>query len=140
HGKRITRSNNDARARGIQSQNEQRFTLAGKTKAFALADGEMDHAFVAAEYAAILVHDVALPYRFRLQLFHDPVITAFRHKTDVLAVGLVGNRQAKSRGDGAHVALFHAAERKAEKGELFRLRGKQKIALIARFIGGAVQL
>ncbi len=54
--------------------------------------------------------------------------------------GLSATASASSRGDLAHRGLGHVAEREAQIIELVAGRREQEIALVARRIGGAVQL
>ena len=70
-----------------------------------------------------------------------PRVVALRHEADVLAVGLVGDRQAEARGAarGSRPWRGRPAE-SAGTSSCSRRRGEQEIALVARGIGGAVQL
>ena len=100
----------------------------------------MDDAVMAAQHCASRIHDLARARRIRLKLVDDAGVTAFRYKADVLAVGLGGIDQPQFGGDGAHLGLFHIAQRKAQIIELRLGSGEEKIALIACRIGGGVQL
>src|SRR6185437_13856356 len=110
----------DTRVLRVKLDDEERFFVAGKTKTFALADCEMDHAIVAAEHLAVEIDDIAGSRGVGAQLFHYGNITAFGNKTDVLTIRLVGDEKAQFGGDGAHIALFHATQREAQERQLFR--------------------
>jgi hypothetical protein len=74
----------------------------------------------------------------------DPVdhrgVLALGHEADVLAVGLVGDRQAQLGGDATHLALGHPAQREAQEVQLVARGGEQEIALVLGRIGRAAQL
>ncbi len=76
----------------------------------------------------------------RAQAVDDGGVFAFRHETDVLAVRLVGHRQAQLRRNAAHGGLFQTAQGEAHEVELIGRGGEQEIGLVARGIDGAVQL
>ena len=109
-------------------------------QAAALAHGEAHDAVVAADDAARHVDDVARLDRLGPQLLHHRGIVAVGHEADVLAVGLVGDRQVEALGQRPRLALGQVAERKAQEVELLVRRAEQEIALVARRIGAAMQL
>ena len=93
-----------------------------------------------AEHAAGQVDDLAGHLGLGAKLADHAGIIAVGDEADVLAVGLGGDGEAQLGGDFAHLRLGHAAQREAQIIELV-LRGReQEIALVARRIGGAVQL
>src|SRR5207247_1855476 len=59
---------------------------------------------------------------------------------DVLAVGLLGDRQREITRQGAGLVLGEAPQRKAQKVELGRRRAIEEIALVAGAVAGAMQL
>ena len=100
----------------------------------------MDQPPVPPHHPAIDMDDLAALVRIRAQLAHDLGIIAIGHEADVLAVRLQRYRQAQFRRNLAHLALGQPAQRKAQIIELRLSRGKQEVALVARRVGGAVQL
>src|SRR3546814_7909764 len=64
----------------LQAHDEQRLAFAADAKAAALADGVVDDALVAAQHAAVEVHDLAGIGRARTQLLHHRGIGALRHE------------------------------------------------------------
>ena len=136
---RRARTHDHARIHGIDLEHEQRLFVAGKPKALALADGEMDHAIMAGQNFALLIDDVAGLHGAGIELLDNARVIAVRHETDVLAVRLVGNNQPEFNSDLAHIALGHAAQRKAHEIQLLARGAKKKVALVARRIGGDVQ-
>ena len=100
----------------------------------------MDQAVVPAEHAPVHVHDLAGLGGAGAQLLHDAGIGAVRHEADVLAIGLVGDREGKARGEPAGLRLGQIAQREAQERELLRGGREQEIALVALRVAGAVQL
>src|SRR5262245_16656212 len=76
----------------------------------------------------------------RLQALDDTGIAALRDKADVLAVGLVGNRQRQALGQAAYFLFAVAAEREAKPVELAPRGGEKKVALVTLGVARAVQL
>ena len=128
---RAARSHHHAGARGIQFEDKQRLVIAGKAKALALADGEMNDAVMAAQHRARLVHDLARPRGIGPQLFDDVAVAAFRNETDVLAVGLFGIDQTEFGGEARTSVFSIPPKGKAQIVELGLGGGKEKIALVA---------
>ena len=95
---------------------------------------------MAADDLAHRVDDVARLDRLGPELLHHRGVVAVGHEADVLAVGLVGDRQVEALGERAGLALGQGAERKAQEVELVPGRAEQEIALVARRIGAAMQL
>src|SRR5579871_3700059 len=100
----------------------------------------MDDAGMLAEHAALLVHDLARPRRVRRDPLDHPRIIAVGYKADVLAIGLVGHGKTEILGQRADARLFHSAQWEAQGLELRARGAEEKIALIAREVGSAVQL
>ena len=114
--------------------------LAGRdADAAPLADRIAQDAFVAAKRASVYVDDVTRPGRGWLQLGDDVGIFSLRYEADVLAVGLIGDDQPHFLGDGAHLRLRHAAERKAQVVDLLLRSGEQEVALVTVRIDGAIE-
>src|SRR5205807_1459823 len=104
-----------------------------------LPDREMDDAVVAAQHLAVKIDDVAGLGRTRPQARDHLAVAAGRHKADVLAVLLVGDRQPEAAGERAGLRLVALAERKPQRLELRARGGKQEIALVALAVAGAVE-
>src|SRR5213082_2270032 len=66
-------------------------------------------------------------------------IAAAWHKTDVLAVLLVGDRKPEAARQFAGLGFAAIAEREAQQIELRARGGKQEIALVALGLAGAVK-
>ena len=94
---------------------------------------------MAAEHAAVFMDDVAGAVGLWPQALDRRRVVAGRDKADVLAVGLVGNGEAKASGGGAGVGLMHVAQREPQHGQLLRRCRKQKVALVAGGIGGGMK-
>lgn len=123
----------------IQANNVQRIA-SRKLQTPALADGEIEDAAVPAEHAAIDMDDVASLGSVRPQALHDVGIAACGNKADILAVGLFCNRQSKLTGESTNVGLLQMTQGEPQEAELLAGRGKEKVALVALGIGGAVKL
>jgi hypothetical protein len=94
-----------------------------------------------AQHAAVHVHDLAGIGGAGAQFLDHGGVIAVGHEADVLAVGLVGHRKPVFRGERAGFGLGgEVAQREAQEIELFLRGGEQEIGLVARGIGGAVQL
>src|SRR5262249_5023842 len=78
------------------------------------------------------IDDLSRVTRFRPQLLDEPRIGSLRNKADILAVGLIGNRQAETPSQCAGLPLGEPTQREAQKIEFGAGCGEQKIALIAR--------
>ncbi len=99
------------RRRGIEPHDVER--LADReAEAAALADGVVDDALVAAEHAAVEMDDLAGLRGAGPQPLDDVAVAPLRHEADVLAVGLVGDREAELAGERARLVLV--AARRAE--------------------------
>ena len=94
---------------------------------------------MAAEHAAVEMDDLAGLARRRASGARSRRCSALRHEADVLAVGLVGDREAELAGERAGLALGQLAQREAQQVELLRRRGVEEIALVALRIGGPVE-
>ena len=99
----------------------------------------MNDAVVMAEHTAIEVDDFARTGSARPQPLDDVGIMSGRHEADVLAVLLVGNRQAKTPCQITRLRFSAVTERKAQQIELRSRRGEQEIALIAFCFTRAIQ-
>ena len=100
----------------------------------------MDQPLVSAHYPAVDMDDVPAFIRVGAQFPNDFRVIAIGHEADVLAVGLQGHRQSEFGGDLAHLGFGQATQREAQIVELRLGRREQEIALVARRIGGTVQL
>ena len=90
--------------------------------------------------AAVEMDDVTAGIGIGPNFANDAGIIAIGHEADVLTVGLHGDHQPQLLSDRAHLRLGHPAKREAQIIELCLRRCEQKIALVARRIGGPVQL
>ncbi len=106
----------------------------------ALADGVAGDALVAAERAAVGVDDVAGLGRVGAEAGDEVAVVALRDEADVLALGLVGERQAEAAGVGAGLGLGQAAQGKAQESQLLGGGGEEEVALVLGGVGGLVQL
>src|SRR5947207_386191 len=86
------------------------------------------------------IDDVAGLAGLRPEPGHQRGVGALRHKADVLAVGLLGDRQREIARQGAGLVLGEAPQRKAQKAELRPGRAIEEIALVAGAVAGAMQL
>jgi len=93
-----------------------------------------------AEHAARKVDDIAGCGRAGLQPLDHLGVASRRHEADVLAVLLVGDRQAEAVRCGACFGLRQGAERKAHEVELVARRREQEVALVAVFLMRAVEI
>ena len=89
--------------------------------------------------AAIEMDDVTRRSRLRTQPVDDRGVASLRNETDVLAVGLVGDFEAEASRRRAHLTLLETSQREAQKLELGPGGGEEEIALIATFVGRAVE-
>src|SRR5262249_58354995 len=104
-----------------------------------LAGGEMDAAGISAEPAAVEIDDVARLGCAGLEPLDRLGVAARWHKADVLAVVLVGDREAEAARQLARLGLGLVAEREAQRLELLARGGKEEIALIALFLARAIE-
>ncbi|MPL79216.1 hypothetical protein SDC9_25091 [bioreactor metagenome] len=139
-GERLLRADDHPPRLGIEPDDVKRLAAADAEPA-ALADGVMDHAAMRAQHLARQIDDLARIGGARAQLLDHAGIAAVRHEADVLAVGLVGDRQAVFRGERPGLGLRgEMAEREAQEGQLLGRGREQEIALVAVRIGGAMKL
>ena len=75
----------------------------------------------------------------RLQPFDHIGVAAGRHKADVLAVVLVGDRQAELAGELARLGLAEIAKREPQEIKLRVSGAEQKVALVALLLLGAIE-
>ena len=94
---------------------------------------------VAPEHLAGAIDDVARLGRARLEPLDHLGVAAGRHEADVLAVVLVGDRQAEAAREFAGLGLAALAERKPQQIELLARGGEQEIALVALFLARPVE-
>src|SRR5262249_39374524 len=111
----------------------------GDAEPAALADGEVDDAGMSAQQAAVEIDDVARPGRAGLEPLDHLGVAARWHEADVLAVVLVGNREAEPARQLARLRLGLVAEREAQHLELLARGGKEEIALIALLLACAIE-
>ena len=138
HAQRRARTDHDLAALGVEPHHVER--RAGRhAQAAALADGEMDDAGMRAQHVAVEIDDLAGFRRARLQPLDHVRVVAGRHEADVLAVVLVGDREAELARQFARLGLAAFAERKAQHLELLARGAEQEIALVALFFARAIQ-
>ena len=85
--------------------------------------------------AALKVDDFTRFDRIWAQPADHISVAAGRHKTDVLAVLLVGDGQAEAQRQFARLRFCHVAQREAEILELLTRGREQEIALVAICVG-----
>ena len=86
------------------------------------------------------VDNVAGLARFGAQPGDQRRVGPLRDKADVLAVGLVGDRQREVAGQRPGFLLGQGAQGEAQEIEFGLRRARQEIALVARHVAGPVQL
>src|SRR5450432_2756206 len=99
----------------------------------------MNDAGMAAQHLAVEIDDLAGFRSTGLKPFDDVGVMAGRHKADVLAVVLVGDRQAELARQFAGLGLGALAERETQHVELLARGAEQEIALVALFLARAKQ-
>src|SRR5262245_61132822 len=138
HAQRFTRTDHDPATLGVEPHDVQR-RAGGNAETASLSDGELNDAGMFTKHIAVQIHDVAGFRRAGLQtLDHLGVVTG-RHKTDVLAVVLVGDSQTETAGELACLRLGPLAERKAKYLELLARRAEKKIALVALLLARPIE-
>src|SRR5215831_10149804 len=135
---RLARPDHDAARRRIEPHHVERMA-GGDAEPSPLADGEMDDAGMSAQHAAVKIDDVARPGRTGLEPLDHLGVAARRHEADVLAVVLVGDREAEPTRKLARLRLGLVAEREAQRLELLARGGKEEIALIALLLACAIE-
>ncbi len=99
----------------------------------------MHDAAMLAEDLALEVDDVAAAGRIGPQPRDQVGVAAGRNEADVLAVGLVGDREAEATREVARFGLGQLAKGKAQKIELRLCGGVEEVALVAVTLAGAIQ-
>src|SRR6185437_7381634 len=138
-GERFLGADNDATRLRLDPQHVERLG-GGDADALALAHREPGYAVMPPEHGAGGVDDVAGLAGLGAQPRDDLGVGTLRHEADVLAIGLLRDRQGEVPGERAGLVLLQPAERKAQEVELVAGRAVEEIALVARGVGGAVQL
>ena len=116
----------------------------GDAQTAALADGVMVDAVVPAYDLAFGGYDFAACVRPRGVLLLEIAVdergvVAVGHKADFAALRLVGHAQAQLRGQLAHLALAHPAQREQRPRQLLLGQAEEEIRLIARMVNAAQQ-
>src|SRR4051794_3827941 len=101
------RADDDAAAGGVEGLDVEGLAV-GDAQAAALADRVAGDALVPAERAAVGVDDLARLGRVGAEAGDEVAVVALRDEADVLALGLVGERQAEAAGVGAGLGLGQA--------------------------------
>src|SRR6516164_333349 len=135
---RLARPDHHAARRRIEPHHIERMA-GGDAESPPLADGEMDDAGMSAQHAAVEIDDLARLGCAGLEPLDHLGVAARRHEADVLAVVLVGNREAEPARQLARLGLGLVAEREAERLELLARGGKEEIALIALLLARAIE-
>src|SRR5262249_59632600 len=107
---RFARTTDDASRWRIEPHNVER-RAGSNAEPAALADGEMDDSIMAAEHAAVEIDDFARCGGARTQPFDDVGIAAARHKADILAVLLIGDREPEAARQFTRLELGAVTER-----------------------------
>src|SRR5665811_429374 len=123
---RRARADHDAAALGIEPHHIER-RASRQAQSAALADGEMDDAGMRAQHMAVEIDDLAGFRRARLEPLDHVRIVPGRHKANVLAVMLVGNREPELARQFARLGLAALAEREAQQVELLA-RGPESVS------------
>ena len=125
-GKCCLRTHNHRMRRRIDTNHiEWAFSFIGTSattnaKAAALADSIVDNTIMLTQYGTIQMHNLPWFNRARPQPPQDIPISAIRHKTDILTVGLLCNGKSVFTCQKAGLVLAHAAKWKAQIVKLFR--------------------
>src|SRR5262249_30453606 len=135
---RVARADNHAARLRIEPHHIE-WVAGGDAEPAALADGEMDDAGMPAQHAAVEIDDLARLGRARLEPLDHLGVAARRHEADVLAVVLVGDREAVPARKLPRLGLGLVAEREAQHLELLARGGKEEIALIALLLARAIE-
>ncbi len=135
---RLARTDDHAPRLRIEAHDIERMT-GGDAEPPTLADREVDDARMASEPAAFEVDDVARLGGARLEPLDHLGVAPGRHKADVLAVVLVGDREAELPRQRARLALRLVAERKPQDVELIARGGEQEIALVPLGLARAIE-
>src|SRR5579875_1223449 len=114
----LARPDHDLRMFRIEPHDIKRLAVEADAEPTPLTDRIMDHACVAAEQPAIDMDDIAGNSRLRPNPLDEIAVFARGNKTNVLAIGLVGNDEPMAPGNGARFRLLHLAQRKAQNVEL----------------------
>ena len=91
------------------------------------------------ENATVCMNDVAGNGSARHQPLDHLRVMSRRHEADVLAVGLLGIRQAKLTRQFAHPRFRHASQREPQARELRARCREQEVALVALGVGRPVK-
>src|SRR5579875_214672 len=130
----LARPDHDLRMFRIEPHDIKRLAVEADAEPTPLTDRIMDHACVAAEQPAIDMDDIAGNSRLRPNPLDEIAVFARGNKTNVLAIGLVGNDEPMAPGNGARFRLLHLAQRKAQNVELRPRGGEEEIALVAAYV------
>ena len=95
---------------------------------------------VLAQHAAVGVDDLALLHGAGAKAGDKVAVVTLGDEADVLALGLVGERQAQPVRVGAGLVLGQGAQGKAEEGQLLPRRGEEEVALVLGLVARPVQL
>ena len=135
-----TRTDDDPRLLGLDSNDVERLLLSSDLDAAALADGEMDDAVVATKNLAIDVYNLARRLRFGTEPLDEAGIVPVGNEADVLAVGLRSHFKPEVGRDPADFIFGQVAKRKAQEIELPVRRPVKEVALVPARIGSLVEL
>src|SRR5262245_41505445 len=138
HPQCLPRTDHDPATLGVEPYDVQR--RAGRNaETAALSDGEVNDAGMLAKHIAVQIHDLPCFGRAGLQALDHLGIVTGRHKAYVLAVVLVGDRQAETAGELACLRLGPLTERETKDFELFARGAEKKIALVALFLARPIE-
>src|SRR6202521_3274544 len=136
-GERRARADDNSGARRIEGHHVERLGR-GDAEAPALPDRVVNNAGVTAEEAAVEMDNVAGNRRAGDQALDHLAIVARWNEADVLAVGFFGVDEPIAAREFPHLRLRHPSERKTQPHELLPGGCKQKIALVAVRVSGAI--
>src|SRR5436190_20206417 len=111
---------------------------AGKTQAFALADGVKPNAFVfAQDFVRLDVDDLA--FAFAQMVTHKLGVLYFAEKTNPLAILAFAIRQVELQRHAANLLLDEMPNRKPKPRKLLLVQARQKVGLVFHRIGRTLQ-
>ena len=111
----------------------------GEPQAATLAEGEEGDTGMLAEHLALGREHEARLKGLRRYLLEIPAVAAGRDKANLLALGLVGNGEAKGTRQRAYFLLVNVGEREERAFQLVLLHGPQDVGLVLPMVTSAAQ-
>src|SRR5579863_4297480 len=137
--KRRARTHDDAPRIRLEAQHIKGLR-AGDADSLALSDREVNDAPMPTEHLARFVDDLPRLDCPGPELRDEIAVRAGRDEANILAVGLRRDREIKAPCQRARLVFAETAQGKAQIIELRASRREEKVALVARIVGGTVEL